>query len=189
MKKKSIALFLAFALVAGVAIGGTLAWLTANSDQVVNTFTTSDIGISLAETTTDFKMVPGHTISKDPEVTVKANSEKCYLFVKLEESSNFNTFLEYTVAGGWTKLTDVTGVYYREVEASSSDQIFEVLASNQVTVKEDVTKADMEKLIKGEDTYPKLTVTAYASQYMKNNTTPFKAAQAWANVSPSATTD
>lgn len=34
-----------------------------------------------------------------------------------------------------------------------------------------------------QNTYPTLTVTAYASQLYKNNTQTFTAAEAWANVS------
>ena len=75
MKKRTMALLAAVLLVVGVAIGGTLAWLTAQSDTVVNTFTTSDIEIELKEdigktSNYQFKMIPGYTIDKDPKVTV-----------------------------------------------------------------------------------------------------------------------
>lgn len=187
MKKKTFVLLLALVLIAGAAVGGTLAWLTDTTEAVQNTFTTSDIDITLAETTTKYQMVPGCTIAKDPKVTVKAGSEDCYLFVKIEKSSNFDTFMTYTVADGWTQLkdasdNDVPGVYYRVVEASTTDQEFTVLKDNQVTVKGTVTKADMNGLT--ENTYPTLTFTAYASQFSKNNTDSFTAAEAWKNVNP-----
>ena len=90
MKKKTLALFLALALVLVGIIGGTMAWLTDTTDEVVNTFTDSDIDITLAETTgEDYKMVPGYTISKDPNVTVATGSDTCYKLVKLVETSNF----------------------------------------------------------------------------------------------------
>ena len=189
MKKKTFVLLLALVLIAGAAVGGTLAWLTDTTEAVQNTFTTSDIDITLVETTSEFKMVPGCTIEKDPKVTVIAGSEKCYLFVKIEKSSNFDSFMTYTVAAGWTQLTDasdndVPGVYYRVVEASNADQEFAVLKDNQVTVKDTVTKADMEALKAADATLPTLTFTAYASQYMKNNTESFTAAEAWKNVNP-----
>lgn len=190
MKKKSIALLLAVVLALGAVTAGTLAWLTAKPDAVVNTFTTSDISITLDETlggdNHEFKMVPGYTINKDPKVTVKAGSEKCYLFVKLEESSNFDTFLTYEIANRWTALTGVdgvSGVYYRVVDSATTDQVFDVLLNNQVTVKGTVTKGDMDGLNVTGATLPTLTVTAYASQYMKNNTDNFTAAEAWANLS------
>lgn len=190
---KTVALLLALVLVVGGVIGGTLAWLTATTAPVQNTFTTSDIDITLTETgatnnANSYKMVPGNTIAKDPKVTVVAGSEKCYLFVKLEKSSNFDSFLTYemateaTGATGWTALDGVTGVYYRVVDASTTDQEFGVLKDNQVSVKDTVTKAAMNGLTT--DTYPTLTVTAYASQYMKNNTESFTAAEAWANINP-----
>ena len=195
MKKKTFVLLLALVLIAGAAVGGTLAWLTAKSDTVVNTFTTSDIEITLAETTAAYKMIPGCTIAKDPKVTVKAGSEKCYLFVKIEELNSFSSFMTYTVAAGWTALNDADsdgvaddGVYYRVVEASNQNQVFYVLKGDTtypnglVTVKDTVTKADMNGLT--ESTYPTLTFTAYASQFSKNNTESFTAAEAWTNVKP-----
>lgn len=185
MKKKSIALFLAVVLALGAVTAGTLAWLTASTTAVKNTFTTSDIDITLAETkggkNHEFKMVPGYTIAKDPKVTVKAGSEKCYLFVKLEKSTNFDTFLTYTPADGWRELPGVDGVYYRVVESADNNQEFDVLKDNQVTVNYTVTKGNMNDLTA--TTYPTLTVTAYASQYMKNNTENFTETEAWANVS------
>lgn len=194
MKKKSLALVLALAMIVVCVVGGTLAWLIATTGSVTNTFTYGDINIKLEETgttaaadgsaTKEFKMIPGYTIDKDPKVTVLAGSEKCYLFVKVAESDNFDTFMTYEMADGWQKLTGVEGVdnvYWRVVNTSDKDQIFSVLMNNQVTVKNTVTKDDMNS-IKTDADRPTLTVTAYASQYMKNNTDHFTEAQAWANV-------
>ena len=183
MKKKSLALLLAIAIVVVGVVAGTVAWLTDKTPSVTNTFTTSDINIELKETKNHFQMIPGWDIEKDPKVTVKADSEACYLFVKLEKSTNFDTFMTYEMADGWTELTDVAGVagvYYREVPAGTADASFDVLAGNKVTVKDTVTKAQMNALTA--DTYPTLTVTAYASQLYKNNTEKFTAAAAWANI-------
>lgn len=190
MKKKSLALIVALVLAVGCIIGGTLAWLTAQTDNVVNTFTTSDINITLTETgatnnQNSYKMVPGHTITKDPKVTVVRGSEECYLFVKLEKSDNFDSYLEFTVAGGWTALTGVDGVYYRTVSTNNMGTGFSVLKDDQVTVKGKVTKTDMNSLT--EKNYPTLTITAYASQLYKNNTETFTAAEAWSNAQPKVT--
>lgn len=182
MKKKSLALLLAIALVVVGAVAGTVAWLTDQTPSVTNTFTTSDINIELKETKNNFQMIPGWNIEKDPKVTVKADSEACYLFVKLEESKNFADFMTYEMAEGWTALPGNDGVFYREVAAATADTTFEVLKGNQVTVKDEVTKAQMNGLT--EDTYPTLTVTAYASQLNKNATTEFGPAAAWANIAP-----
>lgn len=186
MKKLAIAL-VCILLVVGV-VGGTLAWLTDTTAPVVNTFTASNIEITLDETTgPEYKMVPGCEIEKDPVVTVTGGSEKCYLFVKLEKSANFDQFMAYAVADGWTKLTGVEGVdnvYYREVAASDIDQSFDVIEDDKITVSETVTKEQMNGLT--EATYPTLTVTAYAAQYAKNNTENFTAAEAWAVLNPPA---
>ena len=188
MKKRTMALLAAVLLVVGVAIGGTLAWLTAQSDTVVNTFTTSDIEIELKEdigktSNYQFKMIPGYTIDKDPKVTVKAGSEACFLFVKLTKSANFDTYMTYKMADGWTELTGVSGVsgvYYREVEGSAIGTEYSVLKDNQVTVRGEVTSSMMET---AKTSTPTLTVSAYASQLYKNNTDKFTAAEAWGNIS------
>lgn len=176
MKKKRLVIVLCVALVCCMGLGATVAWLTDTTDPVVNTFTVGNINIDLGETTTDYKMVPGVQIDKNPTVTVEANSEPCWLFVKVEESSNVDNFLTYAIATGWTQLS--SGVYYREVATSTTDQPFGVLAGNQVSVKDTVTKAMLDELT--EQTYPTLTFTAYAVQKAGNAT----AAEAWAKVTP-----
>ena len=172
MKKKVLSI-VAVVLVLCCAIGGTLAWLTDKTASVKNTFTVGDINIELTETTTNYKMVPGNTISKDPKVTVKANSEACWLFVKVEKSSNFDSFMTYDMADGWTALPGVTGVYYREVAATTAATDFSVLKGDSVSVKDTVTKADLNALT--QNTFPTLTFTAYAVQ--KDNVA--DAATAW----------
>ncbi len=176
---------LALVLVFGCAVGGTFAWLTAKTDAVVNTFTYGDINISLTETTgNDYKIVPGVDISKDPKVTVKADSEACWLFVKVEEE-NWPTFKEtdnrtakiaYEIALGWTELEGHSGVYYREVGAVTADTSFDVIKDNVITVSENLTKAEVNNVVA---LNPKLTFTAYAVQ--KDGVA--SAADAWAKVS------
>ena len=172
MKKKLTVSLAVLALVACMTAGATLAWLTAKTSSVTNTFTYGDINIELKETTGEsYKMVPGNTIAKDPKVTVKANSEACWLFVKVEKSGNFDSFMEYGIASGWTKLDGVDGVYYREVASPTDDTVFDVLKDNSVTVKTTVTKEQFNSLISN----PTLTFTAYACQ--KDNVS--TATQAW----------
>ena len=182
MKKKVLICVVAVVLVLCCAVGGTIAWLTATTEPVVNIFTVGDINIDLSESENlNLKMVPGNTIAKDPKVTVLEGSEKCYLFVKLEKSGNFDSFLTCEIADGWTPLDGVDNVYYRTVEASDAAQEFQVLAGNEVTVLGTVTKEMMNALT--EPTYPKLTVTAYASQFNKNAAEPFTVNEAWTNIS------
>ena len=104
MKKKILAGVLACILLIGIGVGGTLAWLTAESSDVVNTFTVGDINIVLDEADVDdtdgdgnkierdnantYHFVPGDTMSKDPQITVLKDSEACWLFVKVTEVNN-----------------------------------------------------------------------------------------------------
>ena len=161
---------LALVLVVAVAsVGGTIAWLKVSTTPVVNTFTVGDINITLTESENlDLKMVPGKTINKDPKVTVEANSEACWLFVKVEEAnwpsvteSNTTTRkVKYDIADGWQLVPGQTNVYYREVGATTADTDFAVLKDNKVTVSQNLTKAEANAIIAS----PTLTFTAYAVQ-------------------------
>lgn len=176
VSNKTVAILLALVLAIGCAVGGTLAWLISKTEPVVNTFTYGDININLAETTgTDYKIIPGVNISKDPKVTVTAGSEACWLFVKVEEQGTFVADkVTYEIADGWNALQGQTGVYYREVDAVTADTSFDVLKDNKVTVSDTLTKED----IKGITTNPTLTFTAYAVQKDGIDT----AADAWAKI-------
>lgn len=184
--KKALAMLLSLVLVIGCVAGGTLAWLTATSNEVNNVFTTSDIGVTLEESDNlNLKMVPGWTITKDPKATVTAGSEDCYLFVKAEKSANFDDFMTYAIAEGWTALSD--GVYYMIFDSKDADNenemgtAYSVLKDDQVKVKDTVTKENMKALT--DDTKPNLSFTAYAVQLYRENGTQFTAAEAWAMVS------
>lgn len=177
VSSKAFAAVLALVLVLGCALGGTVAWLVAKSDPVVNTFTYGDINIALTETTgEDYKIIPGVDIAKDPKVTVKADSEACWLFVKVEETGTFvDGKVTYSVADGWTALTGQPGVYYREVGAVTADTDFYVLKDNVVKVSDTLTKEDIKDIPTG----PTLTFTAYAVQ--KDGIA--DAATAWSKIS------
>lgn len=178
---------LALVLVIGCVAGGTVAWLVAKTEPVVNTFTYGNINIALAETTgEDYKIIPGKDISKDPKVTVKGGSEACWLFVKVEEVGAISTIttdpVHYAIDTGWAQLKDkdgkdVSGVYYRLVDAVDNDTAFNVLKDNKIIVSGELTK----ETIKGYAVQqPTLTFTAYAVQKENIDT----AADAWAKVTP-----
>lgn len=177
VSSKAFAAVLALVLVLGCALGGTVAWLVAESGPVTNTFTYGDINIALTETTgEDYKIIPGVDIAKDPKVTVEADSEACWLFVKVDEVGTFVADkVTYSVADGWTALTGQPGVYYREVGAVTADTDFYVLKDNVVKVSDTLTKED----IKDITTQPTLTFTAYAVQ--KDGIA--DAATAWSKIS------
>lgn len=128
-------------LLVTMAVGGTLAWLQASSNNVINTFTGSSLNITMKESplktgedydgkTIDtseedveaeenYKMVPGVTLQKDPYAIVTKGSEPCYVFVVITESENFSTFMDWhahTTASGdgdvaWTKVTGYKNVF------------------------------------------------------------------------------
>lgn len=207
MKKKIVILGLALVLAFALGIGGTLAWLTDKTDTVTNTFTTAGIDITLTETfNTDrnndgkndmwqAKMIPGYTYAKDPKVTVEANSEDCYLFVKFEEKNNPSTYLTYTsnltAANGWTQGEGTgegkngvpTDVWYRKVTSSTSGQSWNLLSGNTISVKDTVTKDNMNTAAAAT-----LTYTAYASQLYKSAGVEFTAAEAWEVLNPTTPT-
>lgn len=204
LRNRRIALTVCLMLVVMVAsIGGTVAWLTATTDPVTNTFTYGDINIDLYEHKYDastntlgndkirddsnkYKIIPGVNLPKDPTVEVKAGSEACWLFVKVDQSEAFASGVTYDIADGWTQLTgeEITDtVYYRQVGAdAANDQTFDVLEQKTtadgktyaITVSNQLTKTDVEN--QGTVT---LKFTAYAIQ-QEGFDTP---AAAWAEAS------
>lgn len=195
VNKKLIVALLSFVLLFGGTFGSSLAWLLDTSEDVNNVFTTSDITADLKETTTDYKMIPGHTIAKDPKATVTDGSEDAYLFVKVTEEGvtfvrdgetmpseySFSDFLTYEIDEGWTKLEE--GVYYRifnsnDSTSSQKGTYYSILENDSVTVLETVTKEMMNDLVTHE-VNPKLSFTAYAVQLYKNNTEKFTPTEAW----------
>lgn len=188
VSNKTVAILLALVLAIGCAVGGTLAWLISQTESVVNTFTYGDIDIDLTETTgTEYKIIPGVNINKDPKVTVTAGSEACWLFVKVEEQGTFvANKVTYGIAADWTKGDGTKipeNVYYCEVNAAAAKagESYYILKGNTtyangvVTVSENLTKDEVDQL-KGKK--PTLTFKAYAVQKDGIDT----AAEAWAKI-------
>lgn len=132
--KRILLTMVAALLLVVMSVAGTLAYLTSTSDQVINTFTIGKVNITLDEAKTDeygvedttaarvieneYKLIPGHTYTKDPEVHVLAESEPSYIYVKIT-----NEMASYMVAGcienqmaahGWKLLPgyEAEGIYY-----------------------------------------------------------------------------
>lgn len=190
-------------VVAFASIGGTIAWLTAESGEVTNTFTVGDITIALNEhdydpdtnklndtvvqENKDYKVIPGVNLPKDPYITVNAGSEACWLFVQITEA-NWNNGMTYSLDGAvqsgaatkWEKLTGVDGVnnvWYIKVNATTANTDFNILEGKTITVANTIKKGDINNSAK-----PTLTFTAYACQQAGVDT----AAAAWANCSTAA---
>ena len=178
---------LALVLVIGCVAGGTVAWLVAKTEPVVNIFTYGNIDITLTETTgTSYKIIPGTDITKNPKVTVKGGSEACWLFVKVEEVGAISTIttdpVHYAIDTGWAQLKDkdgkdVSGVYYRLVDAVDNDTAFNVLKDNKIIVSGELTKETINGYAVQQ---PTLTFTAYAVQ--QENIADAKTA--WEKVTP-----
>ena len=202
MKNKKIALIVACVVVLTCAIGGTLAWLADTSDKVENTFSPSTINIELTESDSDndentnqnqYKMIPGWIITKDPVITVKEGSEPCWVFIKVEKSSNFDDFMTFDFDGKestkWMKLEGYTNIYYyadpiknaSDKNVLARDVTLAIIDSNTVNVKDTVTKEAMDALTA--ETYPTLDFTAAAVQYYSGNETNFTPAEAFAKTS------
>lgn len=198
MTKKTLVAISAVVLVLFCTVGATLAWLVDSTSPVTNVFTAADIDVTLTETfntdddndgTNDCwkaQMIPGYSYTKDPKVEVSTDSVDCYLFVKFEETNNPSTYLTYTstltAANGWTQGdgTDIpANVWYRKVTASDTIRSWELLSSNTISVKDMVTKDNMQTAASAT-----LTYTAYASQLYKSAGTEFSAKEAWTNVNP-----
>lgn len=176
--KKLVIAVVALSLALIAFAGTTLAWLISTPDPVTNTFTAGDVQITLDEAPTSadgygvvidgnrvtknsYKLVPGRTYAKDPTVHVQANSEPCYVFVKIENQlvnvidSTTDIETQIITTYGWIKLSD--NLYYKEVDTSTS--VIDLIVFNGFKVDEDATNTQ----ISANDN-KNIIVTAYAVQ-------------------------
>ena len=179
-KTKALLMSLCAVLLVAASVLGTMAYLT-DSKDVKNTFTVGNVAITMDETDVDdstpnkerdqansYKLLPGHTYTKDPIIHVDANSEDCYLFVKVDNQiaaieANGNTTVAAQMATkGWKAVEGKDGIYVYvgtttapvAVKANDNVTVFEQLVIAG-TVNGDTLKAYKNKTI---------TVTAYAVQ-------------------------
>ena len=97
-RSKALLLTLCAVLLVAASVLGTMAYLT-DKETVTNTFTVGKVKIELDEAKVDengtpvegaarvkaneYKLMPGHTYTKDPTVTVKEGSEESYVRMKV----------------------------------------------------------------------------------------------------------
>lgn len=188
MKKKIVSLVLVFALALALGIGGTLAWLTATSDEVVNTFTVGNITLTIAEPDAvdtdedgdyDFKILPGSTVAKNPQLTVDVGSEKCYVYacitntVKVRDTVVVSPIIATSGDEGyWIQVGDTADdkTLYRwseEVDASAAAVTLDVFT--QVKYAESIEMTDS---FEGMN----ITVQGFAHQSVNTDTTTADAA-------------
>lgn len=179
-KTKALLMSLCAVLLVAASVLGTMAYLT-DSKDVKNTFTVGNVAITMDETDVDgstpnkerdqansYKLLPGHTYTKDPIIHVDASSEDCYLFVKVDnqiaaiEANGNTTVAAQMAAKGWKAVEGKDGIYVYvgttaapvAVKANDNVTVFEQLVIAG-TVNGDTLKAYENKTI---------TVTAYAVQ-------------------------
>ena len=180
--KKALAMLLSLVLVIGCVAGGTLAWLVDSSETVTNTFSVGDINITISETTgTSYKILPGGTSAKDPTLKIQQGSEKCWVYVLVDNTVVLNGEVVATPnidKSDWSVVeTNGTKTLYRYkavVDASSVEQPLPVFTT--VAYADTITKDNIDTL---KDT--KIVITGYAHQ--SENTTQAvadEAAKAWA---------
>ena len=171
-KTKSIILTAIVVLVLFGIVGQTIAWLTSRSSLLNNTFTYGDIQISIIESSTDdededvntnsYVMMPGVEIPKDTKVLVAPNSEDCWLFIKIIKENSFDEYMTYSLEDNWTELEGYEGIYYTKVDKKDSEQSFNIMKANVISVKPELTYADIKHMT--ENSYPTLEIKAYAVQ-------------------------
>lgn len=181
VKKAIIAALCAGTLVVG-SVAGTMAYLT-SSAEVTNTFTVGNVAITLDETDVDnstegkdrdqansYKLLPGHEYKKDPIVHVDANSENCYLFVKVANEiaaiEGEKTVAQQMTEKGWVAVPDAqpqageTVYVYTQNNAPAV-----VVAGTNVTVFDNFTVAGtVDGTTLADYANKQIVVTAYAIQ-------------------------
>jgi len=159
--RTKITVLLLTALVLAVGVGVTIAFIATSSQPVINTFTIGNVELSLTETTgTNYRLIPGTILDKDPHLTVKAGSDDCWLFFRMEASGNLADYVTYAPGPGWAALAGEEGVYYRQVDLSDVDQKFQLLQGNMVRVMDSVTEEQLAAI----QASPTLDFTGYAIQ-------------------------
>lgn len=194
-RSKALLLTLCAVLLVAATIFGTMAYLT-STDTVTNTFTVGKVNIKLDEAQANpdgtlvegaervkansYKLLPGHTYSKDPMVTVLSGSEFSYVkmtvtFSKANEldaifapdganlTSIFNGYdAANWIAKGNTKGADNTRTYefwYKEAVAAPTADVALDALFDSITVPGEITNeqlATIERMT--------ITVNAYAIQ-------------------------
>ena len=173
--KKVLALVLCAVLLVGVSVAGTVAYLT-SQDVVTNSFTVGKVEITLDEAKVDeygtvdgttrveantYKLVPGHSYTKDPIIHVAEGSEPCYLFVKVDNGiatiEANPTIASQMAANGWLQMDNNGSVVY-----------YKATAIDARNAAQDVAVFGTFEILDGADVSgfgdAKITVTAYAVQ-------------------------
>ena len=209
-KRKALLLSLCAVLLVAVSVMGTIAYLT-STDNVTNTFTVGSVAITLDETDVDnstvgaerdkansYKLIPGHTYTKDPIIHVGATSEDCYLFVKVvneiaaieedDTAARKTKIASQMRAKGWKAVDGQAGVFvYDGVDENGnlSDTPLAVSKNSNITVFESFKiSGSVDNTTLATYSGKAVTVTAYAVQ--KDGFESKTAAEIWNTAFPAA---
>jgi len=150
---KALTLVLCAVLLVCASVMGTLAYLQSKTEVVTNTFTVGNVTITLNETPVDvygavvagepvmgneYKLIPGHTYTKDPTIHVKAGSEQCYLFVKVVDGlagiQAADTVAAQMAAKGWVEHPEIDNVWYKADSVDAREGAIDVEVFDTFTI-------------------------------------------------------
>jgi hypothetical protein len=188
-RTKALLLALSAVLLVVSTVMATMAFLTSKTGVVKNTFTVGNVNITLDEALVNeygeagkmagetftkvatvaeadrvldntYKLLPGHTYTKDPIVHVTKGSEECWIFVRVVDEiaaiQDATTVAAQMAAKDWTLVTGETDVwaYKTKVDARTAAQDIPVFDYFKLTGTADVAAYDGKTI----------TVQAYAIQ-------------------------
>lgn len=173
MRKVLLTVFSAL-LIVTLSVSATVAFLT-STDKVKNTFTVGNVGITLQETVVDeygvatstnlptnegnnYKLMPGHTYTKDPSVFVNPLTEKAWIFVKVENGiadieADSNKIAAQMTSNKWS-LVDGTSDIYAYAEISGPGAWLSIFGTFTIADDADITGYENAEI----------KITAYAVQ-------------------------
>lgn len=184
MKTKNKALLLALCAVSLVtaSVFGTMAYLT-DDKMVTNTFTVGSVAITMDETDVDdstpnadrdqansYKLLPGQQYTKDPQIHVGADSEDCFLFVKVEngieriEMAGTTTVANQMAAKGWKLVRGQNNVYVYVGTSDATDPAIVTKGTDVKVFDKIVIAGDVNNTQLAQYKDKTITVNAYAVQ-------------------------
>lgn len=179
--KKILTIGATVMIIAAIAIGSTLAFLTGKTDALENKFLFDGITLELNEykdtnhTQTypeEAQVVyPGAVVDKVPVITVEKGSLDCYVYVKIDNGLNTAVADATTlnISSDWTPIEQGSNIYrYKEVvEKADADK---ALTDIFTTVTVNGEKVTMENIARLKDA--KITIEGFAHQANGTGETP-----------------
>ena len=138
-RTKALLLVMSALLLIVSTVFATMAYLTSKTGVITNTFSVGNVSITMDETLVNeygkycklsgtdlvevatkaeagraqansYKLIPGHTYTKDPTIHVADKSEPCYLFIKvvndiIDIEAAGKTVNDQILAKGWTVIS------------------------------------------------------------------------------------